>query len=742
MRRCWPSLLTLFAAFVCLTQPVLAQPAPKVKDKEASVLISEPKTPESLFDAIVLMIDLERPNLAQQYLDQLAAKPIDDATILKIRDKHGPGVFLRLGNDRRFHPYSAELLEQMNGAFRRFAADPARMNKLLEGLKAGPEARENAMIQLRSTGAVAVPRMLASLETSDPKERDSMIYALTRMGKSIAPAIVGALDSPSEQVQVVALETLGWVGSMDDLAYLWHPAFSPTSPAGTQQAARQAIARLTKGDTKRAGEITVFGAVGQLERVVTSHFRNEYEWLLNDDQMVEMWSWDRQEKLLKSNIVAPRLASLMTGSRLARQALDLAPDRERLQAIFLGSRLAFDAYLAGPGKSLPKGLGTAHDVALEAGPEVSLSLLDYSLKNPNPAASLAAIEILGQVGSKRLLEARNGQASPLIAALNHPSFAVQFAAASAILQFDPDQPFRGGQRVVEILKRAVNDAGSPHAVVIDPNQERGATSGGRLSQVNFEPAVATTGQEGFKLAAERGDIGLIVVHAACIQWGLTQTIANLRADARTAGIPIVIYGPENIEHKVSRLLTDYPLVTFTTEGEESFKRGIELFLGRLEVPAGGNDRGDRIRAAGFWFAHIADGRRTNVFDLSACEAVLFEASNAASVGVNAVIGLGAIPTPDAQDRLQEIAVATARPSPLREAAALQLAVHVQNHRVLISKAKVLELKQALEKTSEPGLRQAFAAVIGALNPEPPRVLELLKSIPAPALPVTAAESGQ
>ena len=735
MRRCLLPLLTLLAAFVCLTQqPVLAQPAPKPKDKEASLLISEPKTPEALFDAIVLMLDLERPNLAQQYLDQLATKKLDDATILKIRDKHGPGVFLRLGNDRRFHPYSAELLESMNAAFRRFAADPARMTKLLEELKAGPEARENAIIQLRSTGAVAVPLMLASVETANPKERDAMIYALTRMGKSIAPAIVGAIESPSEQVQIVALETLGWVGAADDIAYLWHPAFSPSSPPGNQQAARQAISRLTKGDPKRAGDITAFGAVGQLERVVATHFRNEYEWPLNDDQQVELWSWDRQAKQLKLGIVEPRMASLLTGSRLARHALDLAPDRERLQAMYLACRLAFDTYVAGPGKSLPKGPNTAHDVALEAGPEISLSVLDYSLKNPNPAASLAAIEILGQVGSKRLLEPRNGQASPLIAGLNHPSFSVQFASASAILQFDPDHSFRGAQRVVEILQRAINDAGSPRAVVIDPNQERGATAGGQLSKMTFEPAVTTTGQEGFKVASERGDVGLIVVHAACIQWGLTQTIANLRADARTAGIPIVIYGPANLELKVSRLLTDYPLVTFTTEGEDSFKRGIELFLGRLDVPAGGNDRGERIRAAGFWFAHIADGRRTNVFDISACEAVLFEASNAATVGVNAVIGLGAIATPGAQDRLQEIAVAAARPSPLREAAALQLSVHVQNHGVLISKAKVIEIKQALEKTSEPGLRQALAAAVGALRPESSRVLELLNSLPAPALP--------
>lgn len=738
MRRWLYGLLMTLGALVCLTESSFAQGAPKAGAKEASLLIKEPKTPEALFDAVVLMLDLERPNLASQYLNQLMTQDLDDAVILKMRDKHGPATFLRLANDQRFEPQGPELLEKMNAAFKRFAGDPARMDKLIAQLTGEPEQRESAIIQLRTTGGVALPRMLAVLDKAEAKQRDAITYALTRMGKAVGPALIGALESPSERIRAAALEGLGFAGSNDTVAYLWHPAFSDKSPPGTQVTARRSLARILKDDPKKTGELTIFGAAAQMEKVATTHFRNEHEWLLNDDEKVDFWFWDREKDILTSQSLAPKTASLISGSRIARQALDLAPDRERVRALYLAIRLSLAAHLAGSGAPLPKGPGTAHDVALEAGPELALNVLDFSLKNPNPDASLAAIQILSQVGSKRLIENRNGQASPLIVALNYPNFAVQFAAASAIMQFDPDQPFRGSQRIVEILKRGLNDSGTRHSLAIDPNKERGSTAAAWLGQLGYEPTSAVTGQEGFKVAADRGDVSLVVIHAACINWGLTQTIANFRADARTAGIPIVIYGPEGFDVKLARLISDYPLVDFATEGEASFKRGIETFLAKLDTPPpAAEHRDERIRAAGFWFAHIANGRRTNVFDISSAEEALFEATNFATVGVNGVIGLGAIATPGSQLRLQEIAIAEAREPAIREAAALQLSVHVQNHGVLIGKDKVLQVKQAFDKATDRNVRQALASVVGAFRPEPPRVLELLQSLPDAALPPVA-----
>lgn len=705
---------------------------------EPSPLLTEPKSPEALFDAIVLMLDLDRPVLALKYITQLLAQDPDDATILRIRDKHGPAVFLELSNDERLQPASIQLLERMNEAFRKYAADPSRMDRLISNLTGTPEEREVAIIQLRSTGKVAIPRMLTLVTASnDSSQRDAMVYAMTRMGSQIIPPLLGALEAPDEGVRTVAIDTLGWLGSLDTVPWLWYQAFGAEQPTGVRQSARQALARILRDDVKRAGDISSYGASAQLQKIATTHFRLEYNWKRNDDgQTTELWSWDVPNNQLTAWNLAPETASLIVGSRFAREALALSPERQELQALYLSLRLAFDAHVAGWDTALPTGPGTAHDLALLAGPEVALHALEYSLKNPNPAAALATLQVLSQIGNRSQLRERSGQASPIIQAMNYPNFRVQFAAASAVLQLDPENSFRGASRIVAILTRALNDTGDAHGLAIDSNEDRAASMAGLLAEMGMAPLQATTGQDGFRIAADRSDIELIVIHAAVVRWGLGQTVVNLRADARTSGIPIIVYGPESVEPAVDRLADQFPMIGFAPGGEDSFKQGVRLFQSRLSTPpVSEKQRAERAAAAGFWFAHIAGGRRTDVFNIDSAEDALFDAVNDPGVSENALIGLGGIATPSSQERLQEIATSEARAASLRETAALQLAFHIQRHGVLLSEDRVGELQVAWQTAPAGPLKTALASAVGSLKPGSRRVTELLQSLPAPAIPV-------
>ncbi|MBL6707137.1 MAG: HEAT repeat domain-containing protein [Planctomycetaceae bacterium] len=715
--------------------------AQNLTDSEPSPLLSEPKDPEALFDAVVLMLDLDRPKLALQYMKQLLDQDPKDATILKMRDKHGPAVFLELSNDKRLQPESITLLDRMNEAFRQYAADPTRMDRLVDNLSGTPQEREVAIIQLRSTGKVAIPRMLTRVASSkDTNQRDAMVYAMTRMGTQIIPPLLGALEAPDEAVQTAAIDTLGWLGSLDTVPWLWYSAFGADQQPGVRQAARQALARILRDDVKRAGDISSFGAASQLQKIATTHFRLEFAWKMNDDgKTTELWSWDAQKNALSAWNVAPETASLIVGSRFAHQALTLAPERQEVQSLYLSLRLAFDAHLAGWDAALPTGPGTAHDLALLSGPEVALRALQYSLQNPNPAAALATLQVLGQIGNRSQLRDQSGQASPIIQAMSYPNFRVQFAAASTVLQLDPDNSFRGASRIVSILTRALNDSGERQGLAIDSNQDRAASMAGLLSEMGMGPLQATTGQDGFKIAADRSDIELIVIHAAVVKWGLGQTITNLRADARTSGIPIVVYGPESVEPAVARLAEQYPMIGFALNGETSFKQGVRLFLSRLSTPpVSERQRAARASAAGFWFAHIAGGRRTETFNIDSAEQALFDAVNDPGVGENAVIALGAIATATSQERLQEIAVSEARDEALRETAALQLAFHMQRYGILLSESRVQEVQLAWQSAPAGPLKTALAAVVGSLKPTSQRITELLQSLPAPAIP-TAGE---
>ena len=707
-----------------------AQPA------EESPLLTEPKTPEATFDAVVLMLDLNRPNLANRYLNTLMAGNPDDATILKMRDKHGPGVFLALANDRRFQPQSLQLLKKMNAAFRAFAFDPTRIDGLIANLNGDARDQQLAMQQLRETGAIAVPRMLEVIsQTESAKEKETMIIALTRMGKGTIPALLGALESPADNVRSVAVETLGWVGDRDTVSWLWYPAFGPDESTAVRQAAQRAVARLLRGDSRNTNEITPFGAVAELSRLARDHFRFEYEWKVDATGEVELWSWDLAANNLNAWKLDEQTASLIVGSRFARQAMRMAPERSDLQAQYLALRLAFETHVAGWDKPVPTGPGTAHNLALRAGPELSLEVLSQSLKNPSPAAALASLRVLSQIGSRSHLNTSGGQSSPIMAALNYPDFRVQFAAATTILQFDPEGPFRGSSQIVSILSRAINDTGSKAALAIDPNGDRAVTTAAWLTQMGYEPQSATTGMDGFREASSRGDISLIAIHAACIRWGLTQTIANLRADARTAGIPIIVYGPESIQANVERIADRYPMIGYAPDGEQSFAIYVNQFLARRKTPPETDEqRNERIGAAGFWFAHIASGRRSDTFDIRSAENVLFEAVNLPQVGENGIIALGSIATASAQERLQELAIASDRDTSIRESATLQLGFHIQKHGVLVDRARVLEIQASWQAATDPDLKSALAAVIGTFQPKKVEVDRLLETMPEATIP--------
>ena len=87
--------LLVLAIWFLVPESVLAQPAPQPAAQvpadeaaaeqpaeQSSPLLVEPSSPGALFDAVVLMTDLGRPNLANGYLQKLLESKPDDAALL------------------------------------------------------------------------------------------------------------------------------------------------------------------------------------------------------------------------------------------------------------------------------------------------------------------------------------------------------------------------------------------------------------------------------------------------------------------------------------------------------------------------------------------------------------------------------------------------------------------------------------------------------------------------------------
>jgi len=716
----------------------LAQPA---GDEEPSPLLTEPATPEAMFNTVVLMVDLARPQLGREYLQQLlAALPANpaaaDAVLMRIRDEHGPAVFLRLSNIEELQPQSVTLLNRMAQTFRRFASDPQRIDALIADLRGPAADRDAAILQLQAGGSRVVPRLLQLLGAAPEMAMEDLLRdTLTRLGPDAVPALLGALETPKPELKSAVIQALGIMRTAAAVDYLWHPAFASTQPPGVRASAREALARIIYGDNRAVGDVTASAASRGLERRAREHLASEFRWRPDADGTVTLWTWNQADATVRAVRVSPREASLYVGGRLAHQALDLLPETPRLHSLYLALLLARDQVRAGWRSSLPTGPGTAHDVAILAGSETVSDVLRQALKTGSPAAAIASLQVLRQTATRHALNVRIGAGSPVITALSYPDPRVQFAAMTVVLERDPAGPFFGSSRVVDILRRALVTDATAHAVVVDSDRDRGNRRATIIEQTGYRCEVVSTGRDGFRTAARRGDVEMIVLDAHVVRWDLYQTIANLRADGRTGGIPIVVIGTALRSDRVDRLRRFYPLLTYIVEPADAaaFDKQLSPFLSSVRSPpATPAELDDRRAAAVSWLAFLAEGHRHRLFDLSVVESELHATVSEPGLGSEALFALAAIPSITAQRRLLETALGDSRPDELREIAALHLAHHVQRHGALLRAKQVAELQAGWESAGDPALKTALAAVIGSLKPDRVRVGQRLRAFVPPA----------
>lgn len=711
--------------------------ADKAKDDvppEDNPLLTEPRTPQTLMDAVVLMTDLARPGLARLYLEKLLETNPDDETLLKLRDKHGPAMFLRLSNDKRLQPESITLLERVNAAFRKGATDPVRVDKLIAQLSKTAAEREVAILQLRNAGSYAAARLVAALNTSrDDAQRKLLLYTLTRLNREVVPALQGAVEGPEPDLRATVIEALGWLGDSQAKTALWHPAFEESQPPAVQLAARQALARLIFGDVKRSSDVSQFGAAAELAKSARRILRGDGDWTLNDDGQVELWNWDEAAGTIAMTPVSVETAASRIGLRQARQAFELAPNRVEWHALYWTALMADELHEGGRGAAISTRPGSAFHVGLQLGSDVMQAALVEAMNLGEPLVAVAALQVLAQTGSARMLKAIDGRTAPVVASLNYPDARVQFAAASTILTWDPATSFRGASRVIEVLARALTDSGKAHGVAIDAHEQRATSMSTALLQLGFEPEIAQTGQDGFKIASERGDVALILIEANVARWELSQTLANLRSDARTAFIPIVIYGDDSLRTRIERQTESFSRVRFVLKTSDPLVMAKQVAPFLRTATAEAITQPQRVatrQAAMNWLVQLADRKQACLFDLKPAENALLAATNDEELGDSAAYALGGIATPSAQAKLFEIGTAASRPASVRERALAQLAAHIQRHGVLLTELQTDEFRKAARQESDPQLQTAFAAALGSLNPDVARASEVLKAVPA------------
>ena len=726
----------LIALVVMASAGPLAAQAPDRKPIiPQTPLLKEPKTPEEMFTAAILMVDLARPELALQYLEQFDGTSPDDEMLIKLRDKHGTAEFLKLSFTKELQPLSTTLLERLNAATKRQAEDPAYVDGLLEQLNQSPAKRDRAIIELRNAGAQVVPEIIKQMSRPDlSDQQDQYVILLTRMGNQVVAPLIGALDSPQDRIRAAVIDTLGWLDAKEAVPYLWFPAFDENQPKGVRVAAKRVLAKFLKGSPERANQVSSVDASNELRRLARQLYRKPSLLPVDEQGAVSLWGWSENEGTIALRSLTPEVASLFLSTRFARQALALSPEQPDQQRQYLASLLGLEVLRDGWDKPRVPHPGSAMYLALTSGEEMVSSVLAEALEAGHPSTAVAALEVLSQIGSRDQLLPLKGLKSPVIAAVNSPDERVQFAAATTILKLDPKNGFNGANRIVGILARAITDPGRSRAIVIDADTRRASSTAAFVTDGGYEGTVAATGREGFELAAKSAGVEVIMVHANCMRWDLTQTLANLRADARTAAIPVVIYGPPTLRDELARLVARNSPATYVVESSSAtdfLDQALPFIKNQKTPPPSPQERVLMKTTGAYWLATIASSGLGRVFDVSQAEKELSATLEDPEVAVNAVIAMGGIGSAAAQARLVDIAMNPQLPEPMRVTAANQLTFHIQRFGLLLTRDQVVDLHEGWKTTENPNVKSAVAGVIGSLKPNATIVGERLQNFKVP-----------
>lgn len=710
---------------------IVAVPRARAQVPGPELFARDPRTPLELWEAADYLVRTGQGARAVPYLDRFIRAQPDDATMVAVRDRYGIGSFLRLDQDPATRPFARPLADRLAEAVRRHVTRPERIEQLILDLVQSPEEQGYALRRLWEAGAYAVPPLIEALRRPglSRDEHALLVRNIGRLQPSAVPPLVTALESSDPSLVSDAANALGAIGDRAAIPFLTFPAASPSSPPAVRSAAQAAIARLTG--------VPFAGQSRPPARVLTdaawAYHRARPE---GPEEPGVLWSWDDARKVPVPRTVTPAEFRTTLGLRFARQALRLDPNDRSAQVAQLSLALERAAERVGP-EAVATQEPAAFAAATAAGPALLSRVIDTAVADRKPKLAAAATLALAKVTDRAALAGTMGRPHPLVRALTAPGRRAQFAAARAIVDLAPDRPFPGSSLVAKVLARFLVAQPQPRAVVVDANAARATLVASALMGLGYAAEVEGTGSLGFLAAAESADVELVLVaydlHAG---WELIDTLANLQADARTAALPLYVYGPYDLRYTRPNLERDFPGMRFLVPTSDPAV--MERQLGGRPSALTDAERRAYAREAAALLARIAaDPGSPLAAGLRNVEPELAAAVRNPETARSAVPALADLPDPDAQRAVFDVALDPSQAADFRGDAARRLVASIRKFGPLLTRDQEALLVAAMGQETEPDVLEALGAVVAALRSRGTRPVVVAPArpmIPQPGAP--------
>jgi hypothetical protein len=708
------------AAAAADAQPKSAQPAatPAQPDPLPIRLLrdSNPTTPLDLLRAAELTLEFARPDETKRYLAKLLAATPTDETLAPLAGRF-PDLLFRLAQQKDIQPEGKQAADLIRAAAQRIALDPQRMNSLIDRLSSPKLTdRQDALSQLAGAGPQVVPPMLRAL--ADPARANEHHYlqaALVRLAGITELPLIAALETANDDLKAKIIAVLGHMKSTRATVTLVRPAVDPKASPIIRQAAAEALVRIN-GAAPDSYEAERY-LVDQAARLL----RGELPYHVDQDDLVELWSWDDANWQLVSTKLRKSDAAVLLAARAADDLYRLKPGDNAARRLMLLLRLGLAKSIAGLDKPLPMEAGTAGAFALQAGPQVTSQVLADALKHGRIAAALAAIEVLAAAGDASAVHTQSAAPSPLAEALVHSDRRVRLAAALAAVKLAPGGTFAGAGRISETLGWFAAAGGASSVLVGHPRGEDAQSLVGFMNALGYEGEAAYTGKALASRAFANPDFDFILISDAIDQPPVQELVQWLRRDFRTARAPIgVMARGERLTELREAFAGDPFTIVFprlhSLETAAAEVAKLKAIAGRNYV--GRDERITQAQAALAALATLAKEDETiAAYDLMRQEPVLIQALYNPALSERAAAVLALLGTPKSQTALVDFASQTTRPLADRQAAAAALAAAVNTRGLLLTQRQIaaqFDLGKTSQSLDQPS-QELHAAILSTIQ---------------------------
>ncbi len=307
-------------------------------------------------------------------------------------------------------------------------------------------------------------------------------------------------------------------------------------------------------------------------------------------------------------------------------------------------------------------------------------------------AAIAAVQVLGTIGDRSLLDANGANPRPLVLALEQRDRRLRFAAAEAIMKLDPKAGFNGSSNLVNALAWFAGTSNTKRALVAFPNDAVATQLGAMLATMGYDADIATNGRNAFLKALASSDYELVLLSSRIDRPPVWVVLQEMRHDPRSARLPVILLGEDGereLDHLETLVLYDPWTKVFarpvTTDGMKFFVDRLNQQAGSFVVPL--EEREEQAAKSLAWLKKLNE-TSAREFEIQTHEAEIARALYVPKLSAAAAELLGMIGTHTAQRALVDVANRPATPMEMREAAAAAFSQSVRKHGIQLTSREI------------------------------------------------------